>query len=702
MGHFLNWVFKRNLVTRRNGTTGKWAAIERCNCTKRGFATKRIPLVCIRKISEVKQMVRYLESTYSHGSEQTLKDIFENHFRKSQVANFVHTDHNFEKVYNLWNDFHLWGEVSVRENVNTKGESPPNSCKDECEEGKNVFKFCSNEQGNRNVMERNLVGIYIPTNRSIHSVDINYSYIFKSLKDSFKGKLFFEIYFILPNCIFYLSFVEIFKALIYYESVIAHTRTENKKRELSLQNKMKNNLLQKVYRNRKADLKKELREELEKILSQKKYTKVIYEDAIELCSFFANFLKINSCNFIDLHHLYQEVIALYEINLSKRSIFSIIPILFPGIFDSSFVCEYRRVLSSEGMHYTNGMDRFNEFLRKDGIDTPWKAKYGTALKCERVASESRKGKSPNGDDPADEFYKLTRTIISICSSADDSNHRLNFQKHLIHILYIFPCAHKLLIKYKDLEGRNVCYKMNLFLDKYNSLNKFRATLVTTKNAKLSSNEGIRRRYKMIPSDITSRSYQLNSGRLLNSVCNSVSANEEAIYSHPLIVGKNIYAYIYEVNRCSKSIFFRFNLNAKDVLFRNVLSNEVKCAFGDRKTNGSKHNRVCRNINWSLFSRKSKVQMSRNQKLYNYKNNILTGVLHDKENNFHYFDDKRVGDVVLCTICDISVCGKFIYLQRFDKENLIFHFRKKKYVNLEKDFDYDDVNKLDEQVLRELL
>ncbi|CAI7717655.1 conserved Plasmodium protein, unknown function [Plasmodium vivax] len=645
-------------------------------------------------------MVCYVESTYSHGREQPQRDIFENHFRKSQVTNFVHTDHHFEKVYNLWNNFHFGGEVNVRESVHTKGESPPKKGK-ACEEGNNVFKFCSDE-GDRNVMKRNLVGIYIPTNRGIHSVDVSYFYIFKSLKDSFKGKLFFEIYFILPNCIFFLSFVETFKALIYYERVIAHTRRENKKRELSVQKKMKNNLLQKVYRQRKADLKKELREELEKILSQKKYTKVIYEDAVELCSFFANFLKINSFNFIDLHHLYQDVIALHEINLSKRSIFSVIPILFPGIFDSSLVCEYGRVLSSEGMHCTNGVDRSNQVLRKNGITTPWKAKYGSALKYERSSSESKKGKSPNRDDPPDEFHKLKRKIISICSNTDDSNQLLNFEKHLIHILYIFPCAHKLLVKYKDLEGHNVCYKMNGFVDKYNSLNNFGATLVKRKNAKLSSNEGIRRRNKMTPSEITSRSYQLSSGRLLNSVCNNLGANEEAIYSHPLIVGKNIYAYIYEVNRCSKSIFFRFNLNAKDVLFRNVLSNEVKSTCWERKANGRKLNRLWRNIKEGLFLGKSKAQISRNQKLYNYKNNILTGVLHDKENNFHYFDDKRVGDVVLCTICHISVCGKFIYLQRFDKANLIFHFRKEKYVNLEKKFDYDDAKRLDEKVLRELL
>ncbi|EUD66704.1 hypothetical protein C922_03029 [Plasmodium inui San Antonio 1] len=647
-------------------------------------------------------MVRYVESIYANGNEQPEKDIFEDHFRKSQVTNFVHTDHNFEKVYNLWNNFHFGAEVNVRKNVNTKGENPPKNGKKECEQGNNVFKFCSDEQGDRSVMKRNLVGIYIPTNRSIHSVDVNYFYIFRSLKDSFRGKLFFEIYFILPNCIFYLSFVENFKALIYYEKVIAHTRMENKKRELSLQKKMKNNLLQKVYRQRRANLKKGLREELERILSQKKYTKVIYEDAIELCSFFANFLKINAFNFIDLHHLYQDVIELYEINLSKRSIFSIIPILFPGIFHSSVGCEYRRVLSRQGMHYTNGMNRSTQLLSKDGITTPWKAKYGNTLRYERSPSQLRKGKLPNRDNHADEFYKLKRKIISICNSADGSNQLLNFEKHLIHILYIFPCAHKLLIKYKDLEGHNICYKIDGFVDKYNSLNNFGAPLVKRKNAKRSSDEGIRRRNKVIPSEMTSRSYQLNSGSLLNSVCNNLSGNEEAIYSHPLIVGKNIYAYIYEVNRCSRSIFFRFNLNAKDVLFRNVLSNEVKSICWERKTNGSKHNRVWKNINEGLFLRKSKVQISRNQKLYNYKNNILTGVLHDKENNFHYFDDKRVGDVVLCTICDISVCGKFIYLQRFDKANLIYHFRKEKYVNLEKNFDYDDVNNLDEKVLRELL
>ncbi|CAA9986100.1 conserved Plasmodium protein, unknown function [Plasmodium knowlesi strain H] len=647
-------------------------------------------------------MVHYVESTYSHGSEQPRKDIFEIFFRKSQVMNFVHTDHNFEKVYNLWNDFHYGGEVNVRENINTAGENTPQNGKKECEEGKNVFKFCSDEQGNRSIMKRNLIGIYIPINRSIHSVDINYHYIFKCLKDSFKGKLLWEIYFILPNCIFYLSFVESFKALIYYERVIEHTSRENKKRDLTLQMKMKNNLLQKLYGKRKADLRKALREELEKILSQKKYTKVIYEDAIELCSFFSNFLKINSFNFIDLHHLYQDVIELYEINLSKRSIFSVIPILFPRIFDSSLVCEYGKVLSSEGMHYKKGVNGSNQILRKDGISTPWKEKYGSALKYEKSSPESRKDNMPNTDNGADEFYKIKRKILSICNSADDSNQLLNFEKHLIHILYIFPCAHNLLIKYKDLEGHNICYKINGFVDKYNALHNFGASLVKIKNAKLSSNGGIRRRNKIVPSQITSSSYHLNSGRLVNSVCNNLSENEEAIYSHSLIVGKNIYAYIYEVNRCSKSIFFRFNLNAKNIIFRNILSNEVKWSSLKRKRNGRKLSRVWRNINESLFLSKSKVQISRNQKLYNYKNNILTGVLYDKENNFHYFDDKRVGDVVLCTICDISVCGKFIYLQRFDKENLIFHFRKEKYVNLEKNFDYDDANNLDEKMLRELL
>ncbi|GAW78873.1 hypothetical protein, conserved [Plasmodium gonderi] len=651
-------------------------------------------------------MIRYIENIYSNCNGESQEDIFAKHFGKSQIRNFVHTDNNFENAYDHWNYYHFKDKSSADENIDKKKVNQGLSDQNNSEKGDTVFKFCSDEHGQMNIMKRNLIGIYIPQNKNIHSVDINYFYIFKNLNNSFKGKLFFELYFILPNSIFFLSFVEIFKELIYYEKVIAYTKRENKNRKFNLQKKTKNNLLNKIYRNKKYDLKKELRKNFERILLQKKYTKIIYEDAAELCSFFRNFLKINSHNFIDLHHLYQYVISLYEVKLLKHNIFTAIPILFPDIFSNSLVCEYENVESTQGDVDARGdkppgKKRIDQLLCKNKIDIPWNENYAGTLKNEKTPSESRKGKLSKGGGKFKVFYKRKKNIISIYSNTDDNNELFNFEKHLIHILYIFPCTYKLLVKYRDVEGYNICYKMNKCIDKYNLLNIFKVNLINRKNAKLCCSVRTNKRKEIISSEFDTSSYNMNSNILLNSVCSKLDMNEEIIYNHHLVVGKNIYAYIHEINRCTKNIVFRFNLNSKNIMFRNIITHRVKSIFGENNRNVCKYNRLLKNINKGLFSHNSKVQISRSKKLYNYKNNMLIGLLHDKENNFHYFDDKNVGDIVLCSICDISMCGKYIYLQRFDKTNLIFHFRKEKYINLEKNFDYDDITKLDKSVIMEL-
>ncbi|KAI4841180.1 hypothetical protein MKS88_000415 [Plasmodium brasilianum] len=706
--------------------------IRNCVIQKYMFSSKQIPMIYVKRLDEIKQMVRYIENIYSDCKNEK-SDLFVKYFGSYKVAAFLHSDNNFEKIYNEWNTYHFYPKQNIKAEKKTTNEvGMRTNFSNNYEYLNSVFKLCSDEDGNKNIMKKNIIGIYIPAHRSTHSVDVNYFYIFKSLKDVMKGKFFYELYFILPNCVFLFSFIEIFKELIYYEKVVECIKKEkeetkiqkkqkNKKKDVSiLRKKTKNNLLIKIYRYKKNALKKELKGELEKIFFHKKYTKIMYEDSFELSSFLYHFLKINSINFIDLHHLYQYIIALYELKILKLNIYTSIPILFPSIYNSTldYACmevpnsEHKFKEEKESLYLcTDGKridlcskeSRTNLCKDEMHIDLCSHMKQIDLLEKDNECTSSEKRTLQNDDLSEKNLFKSKkRKIISVYNSSDDSNNEvLNFEKQLIHILYIFPCAHKLLIKYKDLEGYNICYKMNEIIKKYNSLNIFKYNHSNKKSARKCFNNYTQKREVVEYSNFNENMYNNVSSSFINSLCSKVNINEEIIYNHQLIIGKKIYAYIYERNKCAKNIVFRFNLNSKNITFRNILSFKDSLTHNEINKKKHKYKYLLKEINNNLFSNNSKVLFNRNKKIYNYKNNILVGLLYDKETNFHYFDDKNIGDVVLCTICDISQCGKYLYLQRFDTKNLIFHFRKEKYINIEKNYDYDDITKVDEDILKEI-
>ncbi|SBT75104.1 conserved Plasmodium protein, unknown function [Plasmodium ovale] len=697
MIYFFNSSFKKNLIKRKKHY-GAW--------TKERFlfSSKRVPIICVKTSKAVKQMIRYIENTYSNDKREK-RDNLEKYFGKNDVTSFLCADSNYERMYNCWREFHFKkkGSDSKEDNVINTSDNPSCSISNNSNINNNdnsndrheclnsVFKLCSDEHDYMNIVKKNIIGIYVPIHKNIHSININYFYIFKNLKELMNGKLFYELYFFLPSCIFLFSFAQIFKELIYYKKIIEYAKMEkNRKVGAILQKKIKNSLLMKIYRQKEDTLKRELKNDLGKIFSRK-YTKVIYEDSLELASFLHNFLKINSFNWIDLHHLYQYIIALYDLKILKHNIYGVIPILFPDLYNNTLVYACTKAGNVEIQHLKN----------KRQMDLPQNERR--TCPSEILSEYTKLGvhTPPNGNEEESNFLHTKKNIMSVYNYNDDSNDLINFEKQLIHILYIFPCAHKLLIKYKDLEGYNICYKMNELIEKYRLMHIFKGNHLYKKSQKLRYTGKIKKWKDVSKTDNNEYHNDDGSNRLMNSLCSKLNINEEIIYNHQFIVGKNMYAYIYEKNKGTKNIIFHLNLNSKEVIFRNILSRK-NCSIYDKKEKIYKYRHLLKNVNNCLFSNKSKVLHSRNRKVYNYKNNMLVGLLYDKENNFHYFDDKHVGDVVLCSICDISPCGKYLYLQRFDNKNLIFHFRKEKYINLEKNYDYDDITKIDEDRLKDIL
>ncbi|CRG98004.1 conserved Plasmodium protein, unknown function [Plasmodium gallinaceum] len=687
------------------------------------FSSKHIPIIQIKRLEDVKRMIDYIENIYSGNKEK--KDSPKKIFVSNQIGNLYMTN-DYENIYNYWNFFHFKNKSELKENIINK-KKIENLDSINCNYT-DIFKFCYNENEEINIMKKNIIGIYIPLNKNIYSLKLNYFYFFKNLKELMNGKMFYEIYFILPNCIFLFTFVEFFKKLLYYEKILEYIKKKNKIERLKIRNK--NILLKKVYEQKVITLKEEIKGEFERLFFNKKYTKVIYEDSIELCSFLYYFLKINAINFIDLHHLYQYIISLYGLKILNQNIYSVIFILFPNIYNNTLTYEYKieenekREINNYKENKLNSEENNISYIKNNNFnilnDSFCKNDHNSKIERFHVHNNNNfndfdklsykvvnknmineleaNGLNNNNNNirkKKKKYFQFKRKILHIYNS-NDNNETLIFEKQLIEILYLLPCTHKLLIKYKDLEGYNICYKMNELIKNYNLLNSFSNKYIDMKDRLSSCNAKIKRKKK----DEEFNENNVCSNKLINSFCNTLNINEEITYDHKLIIGKNIYAYIYEINKTTKNIIFRFNLNSKNIIFRNIASFKDSSIYENNKK-VTKHKYLIKNINNNLYLDNPCI-LSRNDKLFNYKNNILVGLLYNKENNFDYFYDKNVGDTILCTICDISSCGKYLYLQRYDSKNLIFHFRKKKYINLEKSYDYDDITKLNEEILKEVI
>ncbi|CXI28827.1 conserved Plasmodium protein, unknown function [Plasmodium berghei] len=685
MINFFSFPLKMNVITRKK-------CVDVWNRKHAGFSSKKICMLNIKTIKDMKKMICYIENIYSNGNNEK-KDSYEAYFGNNDVIGFLYKDSNFEKIYNEWNKFHFKNKSEVEREENAiNGNKDPNYDNNTCKHLSYVFQLCSNENGEISIMKKNIIGIYIPENININSINANYFYIFKNLKDLMDGKIIYELYLILPNCVFLLSFINIFKELIYYEKIIEFIEMKERKigKKESIKKIIKNNILRRVYKYRKNTLKGEMKNALEKVFSQKKYIKIIYEDSVELSSFLYKFLKINLFNIIDLHHLYHNILSMYELKILKNSIYQVISILFPDIYNKTIFYEYKQFPSMDEKY-------------RIGINMNGYKKRKKYQEKQKKYLELGKGDPSNVNKKYNKPFQCKKQIMSVYKCADNNNELLNYEKQLVHILYIFPCTHKLLSKYKDLEGYNICYKMNELIEKYISLFTFRNKILCMKSAKLFYNDNIIKKHinEASSTEFYQNNYEKYNDKLITSLYNKLNINEEIIYNHHLTIGSNLYAYIYEKNKCTKNIIFRFNLNSKNISFKNILSQKYCSIYDKNNRRISIYKNLLKNVNNNIFSNASPTLVNRNKTIYNYKNNILVGYLNDKENDFHFFDDKNIGDVVLCNIRDISSCGKYLYLERFDKQNLIFHFRKKKYVNLERNYDYDDINKLDRDMLKEI-
>ncbi|ETW19428.1 hypothetical protein PFUGPA_00708 [Plasmodium falciparum Palo Alto/Uganda] len=789
------------------------------------FSTKKVPIILIESVKDIKNMINHIETIYCNNSnnnkEKREKGFF--NFEKKKIG-IIYLDKNCEKIYNLWNYYDLRNENITKEKNNVN-EYKTYHHNDYNRNNKlnHIFKLCSNDDGDMNIMKRNVIGIYVPVERNIFSSKINYFYLFNNLKELTKGKLYYEMYFILPHCIFFFSFVSIYKELIYYKKLITFfkkcykknikknnkKKKNNKRRNISHichTNKIinnKNKILINLYCKKEKDLKKEIKLYLEKIFFNTLYTKVIYEDSIELSSFLYNFLEINSKNVIDLQYLYQCVISLYNLKILKHDIFATSLVLYPDLYNNILTYEYKKKRGEYKKNESNNniINKCKQNYRDVNNNPPINIQDGDNL-LNKSTRHNIKDKIMNNNLKQaypDEYFmcRIKKKCVSIYNN-NDMNELSNFERQLLHIMYLFPCASKLLIKYKDVEGYHISFKINDILKRYRLLNCIINKFIMNKN-KVNDNVNNKEEKKMEGSVIcegghkeratinkefiqdcnnsngyynksfdnfneasdnfNEASYNFNKSsdhsnkssdhsnklsdhsnklsdhfnksydhfnkssetnkqphmhcnptldnyasyqdKLILSLCKQIHIKEDILYEHSLIIGKHIYAYIYEINKTSQNIVFRFNFNLKDIIFKNVICSKNSYDEEDKEENIKTLNGYLQNIYENMFLDDIIIEQ-RNEHIYNYKNNILVGLLHDKENNFHYFSDKNVGDIVLCTICNISSCGKYIYIERFDTKNLIYIFRKGKYVNLEKNYNYDDINEINEDVLKEIM
>ncbi|KYO00361.1 hypothetical protein PRSY57_0701600 [Plasmodium reichenowi] len=793
------------------------------------FSTKKVPIILIESVKDIKNMINHIETIYSNNSNNNNNNNKEkrekgfSNFEKNKIG-IIYLDKNCEKIYNLWKYYDLKNENITKEKNNVN-EYKTYHHNDYNRNNKlnHIFKFCSNDDGDMNIMKRNVIGIYVPVERNIFSTKINYFYLFNNLKELTKGKLYYEMYFILPHCTFFFSFVSIYKELIYYKKLITFfkkcykqnkkknkmKKKNNKRRNISHicnTNKIinnKNKILINLYCKKEKDLKKEIKLYLEKIFFNTLYTKVIYEDSIELSSFLYNFLEINSKNVIDLQYLYQCVISLYNLKILKHDIFATSFVLYPDLYNNILTYEYKEKRGEYKKNESNNniINKSKENYRdvnnnppiiiQDGDNSLNKSTHHNIK--DKIMNNNLKQVYP------DEYFmcRIKKKCVSIYNN-NDTNELSNFERQLLHIMYLFPCASKLLIKYKDVEGYHISFKINDILKRYRLLNCIINKFIMNKN-KVNDNVNNKEEKKMEEnvicegghkeratinnelnvhnkefiqdcnnsngyynksfddfneasdnfnksfddfneasdnfnksfdhsnkssdhsnqsSDYSNKSPEANKqphihcnqsldnyasyqDKLILSLCKQIHIKEDILYEHNLIIGKHIYAYIYEINNTSQNIVFRFNFNLKDIIFENVICSKNSYDEEDKEENIKTLNGYLQNIYENMFLDDIIIEQ-RNEHIYNYKNNILVGLLHDKENNFHYFSDKNVGDIVLCTVCNISSCGKYIYIERFDTKNLIYIFRKGKYVNLEKNYNYDDINEINEDMLKEIM
>lgn len=675
------------------------------------FCSRRIPIIHIKKISEIQKMVTFIETLYSNNAKKEVL-YWDTH---SSVANIIITKKQ-RRLYNIWEKFHCAN--STEKYINDNSFERTNYTEENRimnnKSVKDVFEFCSNTKEEPIFLKKNVIGIYVPQNMNIYSARVNYFYLFQNLKDILCGKLFYDIYFVLPNYIFILSFVDIFKRLIFYQNVVTYAKRIQRKDNCW---RSRNRLLEKIYTRKIEDLKRRLAEALEKIFANKKYTKIIYEDSIELCSFLFRFLKIHSSQFIDLHHLYQYVLSLYGVSLPKYTIFHVLPTFFPDFYDDRLVYELKSSYHSSAVKCNKeGFKKYTEEEveednnEKDDIEKEEKEK----IIEKRMGNGKEKEKEQYKEKKEYSLRQWDKSIGDIFNCNDDSKLTF-FETHLIHMLYLFPLTNKLLVRHKDSEGLNITYKMNELIKKYNLLNSF-------KNGNMKKTYSIVTKKKKIRKG-KKKGKEHKEDLFLNLFYKKLNVNQERKYHHKLIIGKHIYVYIFEMNKSNKHILFRFNIHSENITFGNVLSADSKVNETSERsrssisssssiTSISSNSSSNYNLkNWvPLIFKQTRNDLyvntvdnvKRNISIFDYRNNILAGLIYDEEKNFVYFSDKHVGDIVLCTVKDISPCGKYIYVERYDTKNLIFHFRKGKYINLEKNFDYDNMESWNDETVKKML
>ncbi|KOB59640.1 hypothetical protein PFHG_01398 [Plasmodium falciparum HB3] len=665
------------------------------------FSTKKVPIILIESVKDIKNMINHIETIYCNNSnnnkEKREKGFF--NFEKKKIG-IIYLDKNCEKIYNLWNYYDLRNENITKEKNNVN-EYKTYHHNDYNRNNKlnHIFKLCSNDDGDMNIMKRNVIGIYVPVERNIFSSKINYFYLFNNLKELTKeinSKNVIDLQY-LYQCVISLYNLKILKHDIFATSLVLYPDLYNniltyeykKKRGEYKKNESNNNIINKCkqnYRNVNNNppiniqdgdnlLNKSTRHNIkDKIMNNN--LKQAYPDEYFMCRIKKKCVSIYNNN--DMN----------ELSNFERQLLHIM-YLFPCA--SRLLIKYKDV---EGYHISfkinDILKRYrllnciiNKFIMNknkvnDNVNNKEEKKMEGSVICEGGHKERATINKEFIQDCNNSNGYYNKSFDNFNEASDNFNEAsYNFNKSSDHSNKSSDHSNKL----SD--------HSNKLSDHFNkSYDHFNKSSETNKQPHMHCN----------PTLDNYASYQ---DKLILSLCKQIHIKEDILYEHSLIIGKHIYAYIYEINKTSQNIVFRFNFNLKDIIFKNVICSKNSYDEEDKEENIKTLNGYLQNIYENMFLDDIIIEQ-RNEHIYNYKNNILVGLLHDKENNFHYFSDKNVGDIVLCTICNISSCGKYIYIERFDTKNLIYIFRKGKYVNLEKNYNYDDINEINEDVLKEIM
>lgn len=135
------------------------------------FSTKKVPIILIESVKDIKNMINHIETIYCNNSnnnkEKREKGFF--NFEKKKIG-IIYLDKNCEKIYNLWNYYDLRNENITKEKNNVN-EYKTYHHNDYNRNNKlnHIFKLCSNDDGDMNIMKRNVIGIYVPVERNIFS-----------------------------------------------------------------------------------------------------------------------------------------------------------------------------------------------------------------------------------------------------------------------------------------------------------------------------------------------------------------------------------------------------------------------------------------------------------------------------------------------------------------------------------------------------